>query len=376
MRRILPALLFFLFTLAIPATASAQLLSDKASVTLLTCGPGAELHSVFGHTAIRVYDPATAIDVVYNFGTFDFGTPNFYAKFVKGNLQYFVSASSYEDFVSAYLYYDRDVHEQVLNLTQVQKQAIADELNSTLLDVTKRYYTYKFIHRNCTTMVADILNKHLQAPISLENADNGMTYREIIFSRLDDHFFENLGINLAFGNPTDDVSSLLFLPNELMEGVSNTKTSLGPLEARKVAVNTASGNLKTPWWNNFYVYGAVCLLLMALSGFRTARLAYLAIAGLMGVFLTFLGFYSTHSELLYNYNALLLNPLMVVLVFCALAGRHKTTVLLAFICLACLVLYTMLIINKPHLFMMLPLIALTLIMHVRTLKLAKRHRAK
>ncbi|PZR20098.1 MAG: hypothetical protein DI539_11760, partial [Flavobacterium psychrophilum] len=98
-----------LFTLLVTVKTFAQVpLSDKAGITLLTCGPGKELYSVFGHTAIRVYDPATRFDVVYNFGTFDFDTPNFYPKFVKGDLQYFASASSYEDFVYTYQYYNRD----------------------------------------------------------------------------------------------------------------------------------------------------------------------------------------------------------------------------------------------------------------------------
>jgi hypothetical protein len=100
----------------------AQQLSDKAFISLLTCGPGDELYSVFGHTAIRVNDPATGIDIVYNYGTFDFAAPNFYLKFVKGDLQYFVSVSSYRDFVYTYQYYDRDVYEQVLNLTPQQEQ--------------------------------------------------------------------------------------------------------------------------------------------------------------------------------------------------------------------------------------------------------------
>jgi hypothetical protein len=33
----------------------------------------------FGHTAIRISDPSQFIDLVYNYGAFDFNTPNFVA---------------------------------------------------------------------------------------------------------------------------------------------------------------------------------------------------------------------------------------------------------------------------------------------------------
>src|SRR4051812_2221318 len=107
MRSIYAYLALFFTLLFTPTASFAQVpLSDMATVSLLTCGPGNELYSVFGHTAIRVHDPLRGMDVVYNYGTFDFDTPNFYLKFVKGDLKYFVSASSYDDFVYTYQYYN------------------------------------------------------------------------------------------------------------------------------------------------------------------------------------------------------------------------------------------------------------------------------
>ena len=78
MSRFLSPLRFLLLALLLilPFASRAQQLSDRAFVSLLTCGPGNELYSVFGHTAIRIADPSTGMDVVFNFGTFDFDTPN------------------------------------------------------------------------------------------------------------------------------------------------------------------------------------------------------------------------------------------------------------------------------------------------------------
>ena len=42
-------------------------LSDSAEISLLTCTPGMELYSIFGHSAIRVFDPAQNLDKIYNY---------------------------------------------------------------------------------------------------------------------------------------------------------------------------------------------------------------------------------------------------------------------------------------------------------------------
>ena len=67
--------IFTLIVLALALPGKATTLSDKAEISVLTCSPGKELYSLFGHTAIRVHDPEQDLDVVFNYGTFDFDTP-------------------------------------------------------------------------------------------------------------------------------------------------------------------------------------------------------------------------------------------------------------------------------------------------------------
>ncbi len=111
-------MLFFLFLLLqLSAFSQYKPLSEKATVSVFTCGRGNQLYSTFGHTAIRIKDTENDLDVVYNYGTFDFKTENFYLKFVKGDLQYFINATSYEDFVYEYQMENREVVEQTLNLS-------------------------------------------------------------------------------------------------------------------------------------------------------------------------------------------------------------------------------------------------------------------
>lgn len=361
--KLLIVLLLTLLSVSAKTFAQTQL-SDQANVSLLTCGPGDEMYSVFGHTAIRVYDPATRFDVVYNFGSFDFDTPNFYGKFVKGDLQYFVTTGSYEDFVYTYVYYKRDVFEQVLNLTTAQKQNIANELNTIILS-DKRFYTYQFIHRNCTTMVADIINNHINPKISLENTNKGKTYREILFDALKGHYYENLGISLVFGHKTDEIAQKLFLPNELMEGISNTKTAIGPLAKATLTVNKVSEEKNTSLWNNIYTLSTFCLLLMVFSKKKAVQRTFLAIFGLLGVFFCFVSFYSSHPELKLNYNMLLINPLFLLLLYFISRNKTKAILTTSYISLACIAAYIIMMLNKPHLLLVLPLITLTTVILLR-----------
>jgi Domain of unknown function (DUF4105) len=366
--RILPLLrlLAIVLLLALPQYARTQTpLSGQSSISLLTCGPGDELYSVFGHTAIRVFDPATRTDIVYNYGMFDFRTPNFYLKFIKGDLQYYVAANEYADFIYTYRMYGRDVFEQKLNLTQEQKQKIANDL-ATTLGSDSSFYTYKYFERNCTTMVGDVIEKNLALKISPENEDKGKTYRKIVVERLDNSFYENLGISLIFGHKTDTELHNEFLPVHLMQGIGHTKLADGtPLAAPAITVVKGSYTPESLWWNNYYTYAFICLLLMALSNNIRVRRVLYAVFGLFGLFFCFVGFYSYHAEVTQNYNALLINPLFLVLLYFSLKRDFKSVQKGAYVLLGFTLLYVIFMLNKPHLFIMLPLIAVIAVMLVR-----------
>ena len=68
--------------LLIPIFTSAQtILSNRAEISVITCGPyQGELYSAFGHSAIRIYDSELGIDLAYNYGVFHFDS-KFYLNF-------------------------------------------------------------------------------------------------------------------------------------------------------------------------------------------------------------------------------------------------------------------------------------------------------
>ena len=151
-------------TLWISLPSSAITLSPQAEISILTCAPGTELYSLFGHTAIRVSDPYQKIDAVFNYGTFDFRTPHFYLKYAKGLLLYQLSVTSYENFISSYILDDRSVWSQTLQLDSLTKQQLFDNLLKNQLP-ENRTYLYNFLFDNCSTRVRDMISESIKSPI-------------------------------------------------------------------------------------------------------------------------------------------------------------------------------------------------------------------
>lgn len=330
-------------------------LSEQAKVSIITCGTGNESYSLFGHTALRIADEPNHVDVVYNYGAFDFNTPNFVAKFAKGDLDYFAITHHFNDFMAEYTYTQRDVYEQELALPIEMKQKIFDNLN-TALTSGESVYRYKFIDKNCTSMVIDIINKSLgEKAISLKTTQE-QTYRSILYPYFDHHFYEQLGTSIIFGTKVDAVSDHIFLPLDLME---NAK--LATYQNQKLVQTETKALLKfepvhpSSWWNNIYSYLLFLALIVVVNNKRLNQI-YFFVLGLIGVLFVFLGFYSGHLELANNYNVLLFNPLLL-LSFCFYGSKQRKWLYnLALICLVLLVAYVVILINKAHFFIVLPMI--------------------
>ena len=338
---------------------SAQLvpLSPKATVSVLTCATGNESYSLFGHTAVRIADPEQFLDVVYNYGAFDFSTPNFVAKFAKGDLQYFVVADSFSEFIGRYQYEGRSVYEQKLRLSLPLKQQLFDQLNKTLQS-EERFYTYKFIDRNCTTMVVDLLNQTIGTKAITKKDATKKTYREVLFPYFKNHFYEQLGTSSIFGTKVDQKATTLFLPFDLLESLKITKYKNEPLSEPVVSLLTVAPTTPHSWWNNAYTYGAFLLLLVFWKK-RSVGLLFLTVMGILGLFFLFMGWYSLHPELANNYNVLLFNPTLLVLVFFVLQKNIKAIKWLSYVNWGCFLLYTIVLINKAPFWFLLPWIGVT-----------------
>lgn len=349
-------LLFLLLFASIhPLFAQGVRLSDQAKVSVITCGSGDQLYSIFGHTGLRITDPVQTLDVVFNYGTFDFATPNFYGKFVKGDLDYYVSTSSFQQFLYAYQSDNRDVFEQELNLSSAQKQQLLEALNKNLF-TEERSYRYKFIDKNCTTMVMDKLNEVLGTVQITKNKPYESSYREVINPFLESLYYEKLGINIMFGHRPDVEAQQLFLPGELMASLAQIQVDGTPLvSTTQTHFLQDKSQLKKVWWNTSYTL-LFALLLLVVSNNHYVYLTYLTIAGLLGIFLVAVGLYSSHRELLWNYNALLFNPLFLLLVVFFGKGTPAAFRKTRIACFVLLVFYTVYLAFQDYFVLMLPFI--------------------
>jgi len=197
-------------------------LSHDARISLVTIAPGTETYSIFGHSAIRVFDPQNEIDYTFNYGTFDFMTPFFYVKFVRGNLEYFMDISTFRRAVRSYRAENRSVNEMLLNLSKSQKQLLYDALLENYKP-ENRYYKYDFFFDNCATRIRDIIVNSIDVDYYFhDNKDFANTsYRELLHPYIEQAPWLDLGINLALGLPSDqkaEVWGSMYLPDHLKSG--------------------------------------------------------------------------------------------------------------------------------------------------------------
>jgi hypothetical protein len=330
------------------------LLSKNARASIITCGTGNETYSLFGHTAIRITDVENNLDVVYNYGAFDFATPNFVAKFTKGDLLYFAVAHSFSDFMNEYAYEQRSVFEQELIVPLALKQKLLDHLNIAMAS-EERYYKYKFIDKNCTSMVVDMLNKTLGSNLVIKKTDTDKTYRTILYPYFDNSFYEKLGTSIIFGKKVDQLGKQIFLPFELQKSLKVIQFENHPLCKESKTLLDCKKQTPNSWWDTIYTF-ILLLVFIVVFNRKSIDLIYLLTMGTLGVFFGLVGFYSFHQELSYNYNILLFNPTLLVLLFFQYTKTKQWIINLCLFNILLLLVYLVVMLNKIHLLIVLPLI--------------------
>jgi hypothetical protein len=347
-------LIFFTLLSTIAFTQNISL-SEKAKVSILTCGTGPESYAMYGHTGIRIQDSLNNLDVVYNYGAFDFSTPNFIGRFIKCDLQYFVTNGSFIDFYYNYQVENREIIEQELELNPYQTNRLFQQLNHSVYS-DERFYTYKFIDRNCTTMVVDKINGILGKEYIKSNTSN-QSYREILYPYMSD-FYMKLGIQLIFGAKVDEPATRLFLPYEFKDAISATKVNGNKIEKSNSKILQASKpEIPFNWLNSIYSL-ITALLILVLLNKKWIKISYFIFAGLLGLFFSLVGLYSLHEEILWNYNILLFNPLLLIFAWYYKKENRDKTLLFGKIILAMLLVYLAYMTTKIHLEIVWPFIAL------------------
>ena len=210
----------FLLLLTYPFQVKSFTLSDQAVVSILTCGPNEEVYALYGHTAIRVNDPARKIDLAFNYGVFSFDKPNFIYRFAKGETDYFLYPFPFNSFFENYKKEQRSMYEQVLNLSPKEKQQLFDFLVWNAKE-ENREYRYNYFFDNCASRVRDVIEKQVDGRIIFpEKSNHPKSFRELIKMYHGRDYWLNFGIDIVVCAPADRLATAyeeMFLPDYLMD---------------------------------------------------------------------------------------------------------------------------------------------------------------
>ena len=311
----------------------AQQLSPESAISLITIGPTqTELYSAFGHSAIRVYDPQLQIDYFYNYGVFSFNQPNFYLNFARGLNYYQLGVYDYPAARDYYIEQNRFIHEQVLSLSQGQKQKLFDFLNWNARPENK-LYLYDYFYDNCATRPRDVLIRVLGDDVKFDNTpeENPITIRELTDIYLGQQPWGDLGIDICLGMPMDKVASrieYMFLPDSVESGFDRAKLKIDsnwiPLVSnKKIIFQDQPTSLSFSPFHPWIVFGLISLAILTISFFNFKRgsishyldkIIFIA-TGALGWLLVILWFATSHKAAANNLNILWALPTNLIFPF-------------------------------------------------------------
>jgi len=301
-------------------------------VSLLTADPGTELYSSFGHSAIRMREIGPdGRDLVFNFGTFDFDTPNFYGKFATGKLNYMLSVAPYDRFIIEYDYYKRGLREQVLDLNQEQKDFLLQHLDAQY-DPARRFYKYDFFYNNCATKIRDAFEIAMgEQLVWSDSIAEEKTFRNLIDEFVLPLPWADFGIDLALGAVIDRPATELekqFLPTYMEQAFANATifengVSRPLVKQSRVLLEYPKEDAQQSLFNPTVVFWLIAVVFAALTlyGFKKGKLmkgldvAFFGILGILGLVVAFLWFFTDHSATALNWNILWAFPGHLVLVW-------------------------------------------------------------
>lgn len=323
--------LFFALLFSVPAKIFAQNDSCHLRISILTASPGEELYETFGHSALRVTDTVSNTDIVYNYGTFNFDEPNFYLKFVRGKLSFYLSPDNFADFIVEYQEENRRITEQVLNLSCAEKYNINMLLQENMME-HNRVYKYDFTFDNCTTRLRDLIEKATDSTVHFGEAlKTKASFRDLIYKYLNynDKQWSKLGIDILLGSKTDAIMNprqVMFLPDYLMKTLDSSTINSRPLVIDKNTLfktqysQIEKDNLTHP----LFIFACVFVLIAFLSFSKNKFVQKFLIAldsflffiiGLLGILLVFMWFGTDHIMCKNNLNLLWAWPTNIVAAF-------------------------------------------------------------
>ena len=325
---------FLLSILSIFSLTSQVQLNDSAKISLMTVSPwtGA-IYSLYGHTVLRVEDDSTGIDLAFNYGYFDSSQPNFMYHFIKGETDYVLGVTSYEDFLAENQMKGLEVVQQELNLTVLEKQQLWEDLYINSLPENRKY-RYNFLFDNCATRPRDIVEKVINKPVIYPATNSNQTFRDLIHECVNEFKWMKFGIDLMIGSDADNYITdreKMFLPSYLMHAFADAEvhkqdtTNSSLVKYTDTILKSENKEVARGEWMSINP-GAIAfalLIITVLISFlqfkvnneKTVRIydtVLFSIAGIAGIVVSFLVFFSEHPTVNTNWNIVWLHFIHLV----------------------------------------------------------------
>lgn len=300
---------------------------DSIQFSLLTCSPGTEIYSLFGHTAIRYQNYTQNKDIVFNYGMFSFSSPNFIYRFVKGETDYQLGVNDFRSFEAEYMFRGSSVYQQILNLTYEEKLKLQNLLFTNYLP-QNRVYRYNYFYDNCTTRARDQIEKCIDGNVEYPNSVPDKTFRGIIHEFTKGFDWEEFGIDLCLGAGADKpigIRQQMFSPfymRSFAESafIKDENGNTRPLvlkeevivDADTVDAAESSFSFSPIACATFFLFLNVVIAFVQIVRKKIYwfwdLILYLS-QGLAGCIIAFLFFFSTHPTVDSNWLILLFNPI-------------------------------------------------------------------
>jgi hypothetical protein len=322
----------FLFCLISLKTGYSQTSNDTIAY-LLTCGPGTETYSIYGHSALRIAISEKASDNVYNWGVFDFNAKNFAWKFAKGRLDYMLIAEPLDTFLRGYFFEKRGVYSQKINIDAKEVKKLIELVNDNLKPENAKY-RYDFFYDDCSTRIRDLLEKSIGEKLLYPPSETGSipTFRDMVGKYQNPYPWLKFGVDLIMGSTSDKKARFrdrMFLPidmkNGLSEAVVNRDGKMIPLlQNAEVLLDFEAPVTK----ENFltappFIFTFILIIVLILSGIikrqKTIRfidISIYSVYSVLSVLMIFFNFFTDHQQMRWNLNIIWLNPFIL---FCLIS---------------------------------------------------------
>ena len=318
-----------------PATRTQQPTALK--VFLVTIGQGAAYWEKYGHNMLWFHDQGAGIDEAYNWGMFDFASPDFLERQLVGDPQYSVQAFPGQLLLDFYRKADRGITIQELNLTVAQAQK-ALERSRWNAQPANKFYRYDYYRDNCSTRVRDMIDYALGGALRAASQDTvAQSYKGETVRLLDDLKFTQFGTTVALGRPADRRLTLwedMFIPMRLRDAlrgmqVRDSSGAMKPIlaheqvlyESQKHHERAAAPTL----WLPYLIIGLLLALELFAMGWAAGRAPtvekvyrfevaiWALLVGLLGAIVLCAWLFTEHVFWYRNENLLLFNPLALFL---------------------------------------------------------------